>query len=218
MRKLLTLTAALTLVLTAGCATKPEEDPVVPEPTQSAQENSDIQSEAPVSEGEPTDPGEDNDSGDDEALSPSAGDEWSMGPVSHEPHGTVEDPPLITGLRAGSHEGFDRLVVDFAGSDPLGWEVGWVATALEQGRGEPLELRGPAFLDIQIRGTTFPQTEEDWEVYYDATTGPEAGGIRSIYDSSFEGTTHVVIGADAETPFRVFQLEDPLRLVIDVKN
>ena len=145
-------------------------------------------------------------------------DSWTMGPDTYDWVGEVTDPPLITGMRAATHGDYDRLVVDFTGSDPLGWEVQWVSQAHEQGRGEPLDVEGPAYLDISIRGTSIPATEEDYEAYFGDKAAPSTDSIRSIYDSSFEGTTHVVIGSDTERPFRVFQLEDPLRLVVDVKN
>ena len=151
--------------------------------------------------------------------SASEGEEsWTMGPDSHDWVGEVTDPPLITGMRAATHGDYDRLVVDFTGTDPLGWEVQWVKQVHEQGRGEPLDIEGPAYLDISIRGTAIPATEEDYEAYFGDELAPSTDSIRSIYDSSFEGTTHVVIGSDTERPFRVFQLEDPLRLVVDVKN
>lgn len=143
---------------------------------------------------------------------------WTMGPVEATTEGDTANPPMIVNVRTASHDGYDRLVIDFKGGSLRGWDVAWVQRAVEQGRGEDLAIEGPALLDIRAKGASIPVTDTDYEQYFGDRSIPSAGGIRAVYDSTFEGTTHVVIGADSERPFRVFALSDPSRLVIDVQN
>lgn len=222
MRKILTVTILFTFasLTAAGCAPERTADST-DAPSQSVEQSAEPSApEEGQSEGSEAESGSESegDSTEDSRAADQAAEGWTLGPESRAPSFSADDHILITGMRAGVHEGFDRLVVDFAGSGDLGWDARWVGQPIEQGRGERLDIEGPAYLDISIRGTSFPQTDADYEVYYDDHTGPSAGGIRSVYDSSFEGTTHIVIGTDAEAQFRVFQLQDPLRLVVDVSR
>jgi hypothetical protein len=39
-----------------------------------------------------------------------------------------------------------------------------------------------------------------------------------VWDSAFEGTSVTFVGLTEETPFRVYLLEDPARVVVDVAH
>jgi hypothetical protein len=39
-----------------------------------------------------------------------------------------------------------------------------------------------------------------------------------VWDSTFEGTSVAFVGTTARTPFRVYLLEDPVRVVVEVAD
>ncbi|HEU4812431.1 MAG TPA: hypothetical protein VFT00_09855 [Nocardioides sp.] len=125
---------------------------------------------------------------------------------------------VLVDVRVGEHEGFDRIVLEFAGTGIPGWAVNYVDEAVLDGSGEAVALGGEAVLDIYASGTTYPGPEED---YYGGPTQfePENGGnVSDVYVAgTFEGDTQVLAGIDGDrVPFRVFALADPSRLVVDV--
>ncbi len=114
----------------------------------------------------------------------------------------------VTGVRAGRHACFDRLVVDLTRSGE-GYRVRYVSAVRDQGRGEVIPLKGSAYLQIDdqsqaTRGLAMPAVK-DYRTFRQVAWG-----------GSFEGYTTIGLGLRARLPFRVFQLDD--RLVIDVAH
>lgn len=153
------------------------------------------------------------------ATSPILGDRWTQSATSQEP---VRDPDgdglVFHAMRVAEHEGFYRVVLEFSGTGEPGWNMSWSDQPVEQGRGLPLDITGAAFLDLRITGTTMPVTEEQTEQYYSGPASLTVGPINVVEDGTFEDQTHVVIGMDDVRDFQVGTLEDPARVVIDVKK
>lgn len=140
----------------------------------------------------------------------------SMAPQTAEPRG--EGDLVLTDVRVGAHEGFNRLVLEFAGTGTPGWVANYVDEAVLDGSGEVVELDGVAVLDIYATGTTYPGPEQN---YYSGPQRIELTGSDTLGEvyvgGTFEGYTQVLAGIDvSRVPFRVFALSDPPRLVVDV--
>ena len=122
---------------------------------------------------------------------------------------------VLTDVRVGEHEGFDRIVLEFSGTGAPGWVVDYADEAVLDGSGEAVALDGDAFLDIYASGTTWPAPD-----YYDGPSRvePQGGDVADVFvGGTFEGSTQVIAGIDGgPVPFRVFALTDPTRLVVDV--
>lgn len=123
-----------------------------------------------------------------------------------------------TDFRVATQEGYDRVVVEFTGTSLPGWDAKWVDAPVDQGAGGPLDVSGTAFLDIAITGTNWPSDPGEPEIYYPGEGIKAAGNISAAFDGTYEDTTHVVIGMDGKHAYQIFTLEDPTRIVIDVKN
>ena len=54
----------------------------------------------------------------------------------------------IVNVRAGVHDCFDRIVVDLRGTMPPGYAVRYVDTVTQIASGEPIPLRGAAFIEL----------------------------------------------------------------------
>ncbi|SEE91147.1 AMIN-like domain-containing (lipo)protein [Ruania alba] len=137
-------------------------------------------------------------------------------PVSQELQGNPD--LLLVDARAGEHDGYDRMVLEFSGSGTPGWQAEYVDSAAEAGSGAPITLDGDGLLRMSLEGTRYPEDEEDLFT----TPALDVGGAaidQAYVGSTFEGQTQVVLGvADPEAPFRVFSLTDPQRVVIDVQE
>ena len=152
-----------------------------------------------------------------DATKPINADNW-MSSVEGLPPVRSDDPTkalALTGIRAATHEGFTRVVLEFAGKGTPGvWSAAWTDEAVEQGRGLPIQVEGQAALDLVIDGTPMTATEHP----YPSGTHTRAGDLDVVSDGTFEDNTHVVIGAPAPRQFQIGFLSNPVRMVIDIRD
>mgnify|MGYP002719598673 CR=1 FL=1 len=144
-----------------------------------------------------------------------------------QPLGTAEMSPktqrpsapaqlIVTGVRVGTHEGFDRVVVDLEGQGEPGWFVDYTSTPMQETTGQPLQVAGNAFLNINVDGTVTP-----YEVGKDIqATVEKAGDTGNVVDvvnaGTSQGRSQVVVGLRSELPYSVQVLDEPTRLVVDI--
>ena len=152
-----------------------------------------------------------------DATKPINADNW-MSSVEGLPPVRSDDPTkalALTGIRAATHEGFTRVVLEFSGEGTPGvWSAAWTDEAVEQGRGMPIQVEGQAVLDIVIDGTPMTASENP----YPSGMHTRAGDLDVVSDGTFEDNTHVVIGAPAARQFQIGFLSDPVRMVIDIRD
>ena len=211
-RRALAASAAASLLLLGACA--PASPTNAPQSAKASSSASSPAASASASEAPKTtptpEPGLD-------ATKPINTDNW-MSSVEGLPPVRSDDPTkalALTGIRAATHEGFTRVVLEFSGEGTPGvWSAAWTDEAVEQGRGLPIQVEGAAVLDLVIDGT--PMTASDTP--YPSGTHTRAGDLDIVSDGSFEDNTHVVIGAPAARQFQIGFLSDPVRMVIDVRD
>lgn len=152
-----------------------------------------------------------------DATKPINADNW-MSSVEGLPPVRSDDPTkalALTGIRAATHEGFTRVVLEFSGEGTPGvWRAAWTGEAVEQGRGLPIQVKGQAVLDLVIDGTPMTASENP----YPSGMHTRAGDLDVVSDGTFEDNTHVVIGAPAARQFQIGFLSDPVRMVIDIRD
>ena len=121
-------------------------------------------------------------------------------------------------LRVGVHEKFDRVVLDLAGEGVPGWRAEYVDAPTLQGSGAPVEIAGDATLKVVVQGLVYPTADGAEEYQGPQRVDPGTTGVieEVVYGSIFEGQTEIFIGLESQEPFRVFLLEDPTRVVIDI--
>jgi len=161
-----------------------------------------------------------SDPSDDEGAAVPEGPAFPDGTASQTARPKGEWDLVLTDVRVGHHEGFDRVVLEFDGTGTPGWAVGYVDRARADGSGETIALDGDAVLDVYARGTTYPGTGAVDSGY----DGPQhfrpedASSVAEVHVvGTFEGDTQVVVGIDGDrVPFRTFALTGPARLVVDV--
>jgi predicted small lipoprotein YifL len=191
------LGSAVLLALT-GCGTDGGPEPTSADVTTSDAPTSEAPSEDPTDDGPPFPEGTARQSTENSG-------EWDL---------------VLSEVRVGEHEGFDRIVLEFTGTGTPGWTVNYVDEAVLDGSGEVVQLGGDAFLDIYASGTTYPESEQDYYAGPRQFQSESGGGVDEVYVAgTFEGYTQVLAGIDGDrVPFRVFALSDPSRLVVDVRD
>lgn len=136
-------------------------------------------------------------------------------PDEHEAFG----PIAVTDVRVGLHDGYDRIVFDIEGEGEAGWMARYTDRAAAQGSGADIELEGDVVLDISVTGAALPF---DIDATPFAAERVDPGDLAVVLDIAndniFEGNHHFVIGLSDRTPFRVFSLDDPQRVVLDIQH
>ena len=135
----------------------------------------------------------------------------------------VPPPPAgqatVTGVRIGNHENatprYDRVVVDL--SKPLGnYRVQYVSQVIADGSGEPIHLRGSAFLHVRFDAVAHDDNGQS-TITGVASQVVNWGSLREVGPiSDYEGVLTFGLGLSASTDFVVSTLTNPTRLVIDV--
>lgn len=137
----------------------------------------------------------------------------------------------IADVRVGEHEGYDRVVFEFQGylgPDDDEGEAGVPQYRLRAAepplrdtpRGAEMDVAGSAFAHLTLIGGT--RLTGDFEETY---TGPlefavDGAAIAEVVEAGdFEATADWYVGLEADQPcLRVFDLEEPPRLVIDIEH
>ncbi|MBB3668191.1 AMIN-like domain-containing (lipo)protein [Garicola koreensis] len=130
------------------------------------------------------------------------------------------DELLLTEVRAGQHEGYDRIVFEHAGDGAPGWYAEYVDEAVEPGSGFPLELDGEAILYVSAVGLVPGNAGSEQGQLELSTLSEPKGTVFQDVATTFvhHGTASYYVGLDEERDFRVsvWEHEDGPRLIIDV--
>lgn len=134
---------------------------------------------------------------------------------------------VIQDVRAGTHDGYDRVVFEFSGPGKPGFIAGYNADPRQQASGHPLEgLQGSAFLEVMIQGTPMMMMSQREDLI---GVGPVrvapggglvgAGNVQGVvHGGVFEADTQYVVGLDRVRPYNIYVLENPTRVVVDFQQ
>ena len=130
-------------------------------------------------------------------------------------------PLSVTAVRVARQDGYDRVVLELAGKagGRPGWRVQYEDDPRRDGSGDPVELDGAATLVVRVDGTGYPMDTGADEASGDPVVPRDAEVVEDMeLGAVFEGTYEAFVGVSRRAPFRVFRLEDPARVVIDVRH
>jgi hypothetical protein len=130
-------------------------------------------------------------------------------------------PPavLMRSVRTGTHPDYDRTVFEFDGPRLPGYRVAYVKTPVQDcGSGDDVKTPGQAALEVRF---TVAQAHDDQGQATVAQRSfkpalPTVQGLDRLCD--FEGEVTWVLGTTREAPFRLLELKNPTRLVLDVQH
>jgi hypothetical protein len=127
-------------------------------------------------------------------------------------------PPLVMGVRLAAHQGYDRVVIDLRG--PMtGYTVDWVKQIVQDGSGEPIDVKGGAYLQASLTPAS-AHTEEGKPTWGGAPVlQADLTNVRGVVRAGdFEGVVTVALVLRHRAAFRVIEQSNPSRLVIDVAH
>jgi hypothetical protein len=125
--------------------------------------------------------------------------------------------PYLREVRTGRNQGFDRVVFEFTGDIPR-YQIEYIEPPIVGTADEEVKVKGKFFVSINLQSLPYPDDEKLGEVRM-PTDYKNAYSLAEITQIEwFEGTRWYVIGLKAKKMFRVQQLKNPARLVIDFKN
>jgi hypothetical protein len=125
----------------------------------------------------------------------------------------------ITDLRVATHDAFDRIVIEFAAGLPEYTVESATPPLTQDASGQPIVVEGTSFLRIVLHGGT-AQLPAGGTSYGGARTMtphfPRLVDLKAAGD--FEAVSTWYVGMSGSACTRVFTLDQPSRLVIDLQH
>ena len=125
----------------------------------------------------------------------------------------------LRAIRAGRHEGFDRIVFEFAGSEVPGYHIEYIDKPVRScGSGDVVPLAGDGWLQVRFEPARAHTDEGKPTLGFRELTPrlPNLLELKSTCD--FEGQVEWVAGVGSPNRYRVLELENPARFVVDIKH
>jgi hypothetical protein len=122
-------------------------------------------------------------------------------------------------MRVAKQKGFDRVVFEFAENVP-NYNVHFEKPPITNYGGDDLKMSGKAFVVVQFHLVSYPEDADTSKIVLEIPRNKLSVPVVTEIKNSewFEGYLSFAIGLKRRTPFRVQQLSNPARLVIDFKQ
>ena len=129
----------------------------------------------------------------------------------------AQSAPTLSGVRAGHHPGFDRVVFEFRGPVPR-HHVRYVDQLVQDGSGKPVSVAGAADLEVVFQGAN-AHDQNGTPTVDPRRFSPRLPAVQEVAQiGDFEAVVSYGIGVDRRRPLEVTTLSSPSRLVIDVST
>ena len=125
--------------------------------------------------------------------------------------------PYLREIRQARNKGFDRVVFEFTGDIPP-YQIEYITPPIVGTADEEVKVKGKYFVSINLQSLPYPDDEKLGEVKMltDLKNSYSLAEITQI--EWFEGTRWYVVGLKSKKLYRIQQLKNPARLVIDFKQ
>ncbi|WP_408936407.1 hypothetical protein [Corynebacterium tuberculostearicum] len=125
----------------------------------------------------------------------------------------------VTDVRIGRHEGFERVVFELDGGGAPGWFVDYADTPTQQGSGKTIDYSGETALNVNIDGVVYPFEAGKDDPRIGVVDAPTEGIVTQVVNGgTYEGRCQFVIGMTSRKPYSVQVLDNPTRLVVDIRD
>ena len=122
----------------------------------------------------------------------------------------------LAAIRAARHPGYDRVVFQFEGAEVPGYRIEYVREiTLGETDDQFLTLQGGALVQATFQGSATEDYRPETQTVPDKLT-PGLAQVKQIgLAEDWEGVVRLGIGLDHRAGFRVLELHDPARVVVD---
>jgi hypothetical protein len=121
-------------------------------------------------------------------------------------------------VRSARNEGFDRVVFQFDGDQVPGYHIEYIdKPVLKCGSGDPTAVAGQGWLQVRIQPA---QAHENAQVTVaERERKPELPVLQELeLTCDFEADVTWVLGVRSPNKYRVLELHQPTRLVVDIQH
>jgi hypothetical protein len=143
--------------------------------------------------------------------------QWTAGIIQRDRAAT--GVATLSAARVARHDGFDRFVLEFEGSDLPSYHVEYVDRPVRQcGSGEVVDVAGDGWLLIRLEPAR-AHDDQGHATLAERRARPQLPVLietRLLCD--FEAQIEWVLGVASPNPYRVLELTRPVRLVVDVRT
>ncbi|HEY0095135.1 MAG TPA: hypothetical protein VGB96_12455, partial [Archangium sp.] len=142
--------------------------------------------------------------------------EWTAGRVNLQRSSLK--PVTLREVREGRNEGFDRVVFQFDGEQVPGYQLEYIdKPVIKCASGDPTELAGQGWLQVRLQPA---QAHADGKATVtQRERKPKLPVIEELeLTCDFEGEATWVLGVKKPNKYRVLELKEPTRLVVDVQH
>jgi hypothetical protein len=146
-----------------------------------------------------------------------SGQAFTAGIVEYKPK--PKEVALLTDVRSARHDGFDRIVFEFAAGPLPGYHLEYVDKPVRRcGSGQATPVAGDAWLEVRF-DPAHAHTPSGAPTIKDRDQKLELEVVKELeLTCDFEAHVTWVLGAAKPNKYRVLTLDEPLRLVVDVKH
>ncbi|YCM46739.1 hypothetical protein V2O64_11975 [Verrucomicrobiaceae bacterium 227] len=126
---------------------------------------------------------------------------------------------LLTSVKTTSCDGFDRVVFEFSGDEAPGYFAEYIDKPVRQcGSGNVVKVAGEGWLQIRMAPAS-AHTDEGQATITERNRILDYPNLQQLVDTcDFEGNVTWVLGLKSPNSYRVVELTDPPRLIVDVKH
>jgi hypothetical protein len=142
---------------------------------------------------------------------------WTIG-ITRRQH-EVTGAATMADVRIARNEGFDRLVIEFVGDELPAYHVEYVDRPIRQcGSGDVMPVAGDGWLAVRLEPARGHDDEYRSTIAV-RTSQPELPVVRQLTQTcDFEAQVEWVLGVRSPNPYRILELAEPTRLVVDVRH
>jgi hypothetical protein len=125
--------------------------------------------------------------------------------------------PVLVSVRAGHHNGFDRIVMEFSGSLPSQRNIRWVDQVTSDGSGQPIRVAGHRFFELSV-SSAVAHTSTGQATVPSRQTYALPNITQSVIAGDFEGVVTLGVGLQRHTVTHMYTLTSPSRIVVDTQT
>lgn len=132
---------------------------------------------------------------------------------------SLAEAAILSDVRTGRHDRFDRVVFEFAGNELPSYLIEYIDKPVRAcGSGDVVPLKGDGWLQIRFEPARAHTDEGKPTVAFRELQPmlPNLLEIRSTCD--FEAQVEWVAGVGSPNAYRVIELKEPTRLAIDIRH
>ena len=133
------------------------------------------------------------------------------------------EPAILRAVRTATHPEFDRVVFDFGTGAIPGYHIEYIDRPVIQcGSGDPIEVAGDGWLRVRLEPARAHEFRDDTLAVVTVAERNRRLSLANlrqlVLTCDFEAQVEWVLGLASPSRYRVMELREPSRLVVDVRR